>query len=55
MEVTDNINRFEYCTEQINELIKIIRRNDYDLYLLPSFVNDLEGYLKELKEIQDNV
>lgn len=51
MEITDSMNKFEYCTEELNGLIEIIRRNDYDLYLLPSFIEDLEAFLGELKEI----
>lgn len=52
MEIIDSINKFVYCTEQLNELIEIIRQNDYDLFLLPAFIEDLEGFLKELKELR---
>ena len=52
MEITDIEDRYKYLVEEINGLVVISRRNDYDLFLLPAFIEDLEGFLKELKELR---
>lgn len=52
MEITDIEDRYKYLVEEINGLVVISRRNDYDLFLLPAFMEDLEGFLKELKELR---
>jgi hypothetical protein len=52
MEIIDVEDRYKYLVEEINGLVIISRRNDYDLFLLPAFIEDLEGFLKELKELR---
>lgn len=53
MEITDIEDRYRYLVEEIAGLVVINRRNDYDSCLLPSFIDDLEGYVKELKELKE--
>lgn len=55
MDTNELQERYEYLVKEIKGIIKISERNDYDLYLLPSFTEDLESFLEELKEIRDNV
>ena len=52
MEITDIKDRYKYLIEEINGLVVISRRNDYDLFLLPALIEDLEGFLKELKQLR---
>lgn len=52
MEIADIADRYKYLVEEINSLVIISRRNDYDLFLLPAFIEDLEGFLKELKGLR---
>ena len=52
MEITDIKDRYKYLIEEINGLVVISRRNDYDLLLLPALIEDLEGFLKELKQLR---
>lgn len=44
--------RYEYLVKEIKKIIEIDERYDYDLYFLPSMIEDLEGFLEELKELQ---
>lgn len=55
MDSEDLFERYKYLVKEIKELTEIVERNEYDIILMDGFIDDLEEFLTELKELRENV